>query len=64
MTYTASVLVAAGLAIVLDVAVLRTRMVTRRAFWTAYAIVGKLLSWALNTRYPRPIAREAATGSL
>jgi lycopene cyclase domain-containing protein len=39
MTYTLAVTVGACAAVVLDVLVLRTRMVTRRAFWTAYAIV-------------------------
>jgi lycopene cyclase domain-containing protein len=39
VTYTHAVLLAALAAVVLDVAVLRTRLLTRRAFWTAYAIV-------------------------
>ena len=39
MTYTFAVAVGAGAAVALDLLVLRTRMVTRRAFWTAYAIV-------------------------
>jgi lycopene cyclase domain-containing protein len=39
VTYTAVALVVVGLTVLLDLAVLRTRLVTRRAFWTAYAIV-------------------------
>lgn len=39
MTYTQLAVVAVGLAIVVDVIVLRTRLLTRRVFWTAYAIV-------------------------
>jgi hypothetical protein len=39
VTYTQLAVVAVGLAIVVDVIVLRTRLLTRRVFWTAYAIV-------------------------
>ena len=39
MSYTALAAVGAVGALLLDLVVLRTRVVTRRAFWTAYAIV-------------------------
>ena len=39
MSYTVLALVGVVAAIVLDLFVLRTRVVTLRAFWTAYAIV-------------------------
>jgi lycopene cyclase domain-containing protein len=39
VTYTLAVVLAALAAVGLDVAVLRTMLLTRRAFWTAYAIV-------------------------
>jgi len=39
VTYTASAVVGLAGAAVLDVAVLRTRLLTRKVFWTAYAIV-------------------------
>ena len=39
MTYTALAAVGVVVALALDLAVLRTRVVTRRAFWTSYAIV-------------------------
>src|SRR5436190_16577071 len=39
MTYTTAALLAVVAAISLDLFVLRTRLVTRKAFWTAYAIV-------------------------
>ncbi len=39
MTYTASAVLGLAGAAVLDVAVLRTRLLTRKVFWTAYAIV-------------------------
>ena len=39
MTYTTAALLAVVAAIALDLFVLRTRLVTRKAFWTAYAIV-------------------------
>jgi lycopene cyclase domain-containing protein len=39
MTYTVLVVFAVLGALVLDLAVLRTRLVRRRAFWTAYTIV-------------------------
>ena len=38
MSYTAGCVVGVAGALVLDLVVLRTRLVTRRAFWTAYAI--------------------------
>jgi lycopene cyclase domain-containing protein len=39
VTYTAIALVVVGLTLVLDLAVLRTRLVLRKAFWTSYAII-------------------------
>ena len=39
VTYTRAASGAVGAAIAVDVAALRTRLVTRRAFWTAYTIV-------------------------
>ena len=39
VTYTSLAAVAVVLSLVLDVLVLRTRVVTRRAFWAAYAVV-------------------------
>lgn len=39
MTYTVAVLIAVAVAVVVDLLVLRTRLLRRRAFWTAYGIV-------------------------
>jgi lycopene cyclase domain-containing protein len=39
VTYTALAVTAVGLTLVLDLLLLRTRVVGRRAFWVAYAIV-------------------------
>lgn len=39
MTYTTLALLAVPLTVALDLWVLRTRLLTRRVFWTAYAIV-------------------------
>ena len=39
MTYTTLAVVAVVAAVLLDLVVLRTRLLTRRVFWTAYAIV-------------------------
>lgn len=39
MSYTVLAVTGVAVALVLDLAVLRTRVVTRRVFWTAYAIV-------------------------
>ena len=39
MTYTQAALLAVAATVLLDLVVLRTRLLTRRAFWTAYAIV-------------------------
>ena len=39
MTYTGMAVLGVGLALLLDLVVLRTRVVTRRVFWTSYAIV-------------------------
>lgn len=39
MTYTVAVLIAVAVAVAVDLLVLRTRLLARKAFWTAYAIV-------------------------
>ncbi|HVQ18756.1 MAG TPA: lycopene cyclase domain-containing protein [Actinomycetes bacterium] len=39
MTYTELALVGVGLTLLLDFALLRTRVLTRRTFWVAYAII-------------------------
>jgi lycopene cyclase domain-containing protein len=39
VSYTALALAGVALAVLLDLVVLRTRLLTRRVFWTAYAIV-------------------------
>jgi lycopene cyclase domain-containing protein len=39
VTYTQAALLAVGATVLLDLLVLRTRLLTRKAFWTAYAIV-------------------------
>lgn len=39
MSYTVAALVAVAVSVALDLAVLRTNLVRRKAFWTAYAII-------------------------
>ena len=39
MSYTALAVLGVGLAVVLDLLVLRTRLLTRRVFWVSYAII-------------------------
>lgn len=39
MTYTQIALLAVGCAVGLDLYLLRTRLLTRKAFWTSYAII-------------------------
>ena len=39
MTHTVASLLGIGVTVVLDLGVLRTRLLTRKAYWTAYAIV-------------------------
>jgi lycopene cyclase domain-containing protein len=39
VTYTALVLLAVPVVVIIDLAVLRTRLVRRKAFWVSYAIV-------------------------
>lgn len=39
MTYTALCVVAVGFTVLLDLVVLRTRLLARRAFWVSYAII-------------------------
>ena len=60
MTYTAAAVLAVVLAALLDLAVLRTRLLLRRSFWTAYAImlffqlvVNGLLTGLRIVRYDR-----------
>jgi lycopene cyclase domain-containing protein len=39
VTYTTAALLGVAATVLLDLVVLRTRLLTRKAFWTAYAIV-------------------------
>ena len=39
MTYTDAALLGAGFAVLVDLVVLRTRLVRRRGFWVSYAII-------------------------
>ena len=39
MTYTVAAVIGVVVTVVLDIVVLRTKLLTRKAFWTAYAIV-------------------------
>ncbi|MCY7365867.1 MAG: lycopene cyclase domain-containing protein [Frankiaceae bacterium] len=39
MSYTSAALLAVALTVVLDLFVLRTRLLTRKVFWTAYGII-------------------------
>ena len=39
MSYTSAALLAVAVTVVIDLFVLRTRLLARKAFWTAYAIV-------------------------
>ena len=39
MSYTCAALLAVALTVVLDLLVLRTRLLTRKVFWTAYGII-------------------------
>ncbi len=53
MTYTQAALFAVALAAVLDLLVLRTRLLTRRVFWVSYAIVfvGQLVTNGMFTGF-------------
>lgn len=53
MTYTQIALLAVGCAVGLDLYLLRTRLLTRKAFWTSYAIIlpfQLLTNWWLTSR--------------
>jgi lycopene cyclase domain-containing protein len=53
MTYTALALTAVALALALDLFIVKTRLVTRKAFWTSYAILlpfQLLTNWWLTSR--------------
>ena len=53
MTYTQIALLAVGCAAGLDLYLLRTRLLTRKAFWTSYAIIlpfQLLTNWWLTSR--------------
>ena len=66
MTYTAVALVAVGLTLLLDLVVLRTRLVRRRAFWTSYAIIvvfQLLVNGVLTGRRVVTYASTAVLGS-
>ena len=53
MTYTQIALMAVPLSMLIDLFVLRTRLVTRKSFWTAYAIMlffQLITNWWLTSR--------------
>ncbi|MEJ0014401.1 MAG: lycopene cyclase domain-containing protein [Actinomycetota bacterium] len=53
MSYTQIAILALALTVVLDLIVLRTRLLTRKAFWTSYAIILPfqiLTNWWLTSR--------------
>ncbi len=66
MTYTGIALAVVALTLVLDVAVLRTRLVTRRPFWLSYAIIlvfQLLVNGVLTGRRVVTYAGSAVLGS-
>ncbi len=66
MTYTLAVLVAVGGTVALDLLVLRTRLLARRAFWAAYAIVlvfQLLANGVLTGRGVVAYAQDAVAGT-
>ncbi|MFM7491441.1 MAG: lycopene cyclase domain-containing protein [Actinomycetota bacterium] len=53
MTYTQIALMAAALAVIVDFSLLKTKLVTRRSFWTSYAIMlffQLITNWWLTSR--------------
>ena len=53
MSYTQLAILAVALAAILDLFIVRTRLLTRRAFWTSYAIILPfqiLTNWWLTSR--------------
>src|ERR1019366_6023172 len=53
MSYTQLAILAVALAAILDLLIVRTRLLTRRAFWTSYAIILPfqiLTNWWLTSR--------------
>jgi lycopene cyclase domain-containing protein len=53
MSYTAITLIMLLISLVIDIAVLRVKLVTRKVFWTAYAIIlpfQLLTNWWLTSR--------------
>ena len=53
MSYTQLAVLAVALAAILDLFIVRTRLITRRAFWTSYAIILPfqiLTNWWLTSR--------------
>jgi lycopene cyclase domain-containing protein len=66
MTYTWVAVAAVGLTLLLDLVVLRTRLVRRRAFWTSYAIIVAfqlLVNGVLTGRRVVTYASSAVLGS-
>lgn len=53
MTYTQIVFLALGLAMAMDLLIVKTRLLSRKAFWTSYAIIlpfQLLTNWWLTSR--------------
>ena len=52
MSYTALTIVAIALTIILDMRILKTKLLTRKIFWSSYAIIGffqLLTNWWLTS---------------
>lgn len=65
MTYTALALLGVAAAVLLDLAVLRTRLLLRRAFWVAYVIIVSfqlVVNGVLTCRKIVTYDRSAVTG--
>lgn len=53
MSYTLLAVTAVGISLILDLAIVKTRLVTLKAFWTSYAIIlpfQLLTNWWLTSR--------------
>ena len=65
MTYSQIVILALGLAVSLDLFILKTSLIRRKAFWTTYAIVlpfQLLTNWWLTSRDIVTYSADAISG--
>lgn len=65
MTYTELAILSVGVVIIIDLFILRTRLLSRKSYWTAYAIIvffQLITNWWLTSRNILSYSEDAIVG--